>query len=393
MLPGPFASALIWAALVLAAAPARAAPVDTLDLAVPQVPAAVVVEGRQRLLYELHLTNFGAAPLRLQTVSVLDAGSGAVLAGWRGEALAARGRIVGARAAALGDALQPGQRAVVFLELDLPAPMPKALRHRVEFSSAAAAPGPADTGRAEGAQVEGGQVEGGQVAPRPAAALPLAAPLRGGPWAAVYAPHWPRGHRRVFYALDGRARLPGRYAIDFVRVDAQGRTARGDADLAANALGYGEPVLAVADAVVAAARDGIGESARVSAHPRHDFDRAPGNYVALALADGRYAVYEHLRPGSLSVRAGERVRRGQVIGELGFTGDSTGPHLHFHVADAPAPLAGEGVGYAFEAFGLLGHYPGAAGLGERPWQARADDVAAQRRNELPESNAVIEFAR
>lgn len=381
MLSRLLASVLVSAASLLAAAPTRAAAVDTLDLAVPQVPAAVAVEGRQRLLYELHLTHFGAAPLRLRALSVLDANTGAVLASWRDDALAARGRVVGARDAALGDALQPGQRAVLFLELDLAAPMPKALRHRVEFS-----------GGASGG-TDPGQVEGAQVAPLPAASLRLAPPLRGGPWAAVYAPQWPRGHRRVFYALDGRARLPGRYAIDFVRVDARGRTARGDADLAANALGYGEPVLAVADAVVAAARDGIGESARVSAHPRHDFDRAPGNYVSLALGDGRYAVYEHLRPGSLKVRAGERVRRGQVIGALGFTGDSTGPHLHFHVADAAPPLAGEGVAYAFEGFGLLGHYPGASGLGERPWRARDKDLAERRRDELPESNAVIEFAR
>lgn len=370
-----FASALVLAALC---APAFAAPVDTLDLAVPQAPAPVAVEGRQRLLYELHLTNFGAAPLHLDGLSVLDADSGAVLAAWRGEALAARGRVVGAQNATLSGALGPGERAVLYLELDLPAAPPRALRHRVEFS----APG-----------AESGQVEGAQLAPRPAAKLQLGPPLRGGPWAAVYAPHWPRGHRRVFYALDGRARLPGRYAIDFVRVDADGRTARGDADVARNALGYGEPVLAVADGVIAAARDGIGESERISQRLRHDFDRAPGNYLALALGDGRYAVYEHLRPGSLKVAQGERVRRGQVLAELGFTGDSTSPHLHFHVADAPVPLAGEGVGYGFEDFQLLGHYPGAKGLGERPWQARAEPLASERRSELPESNAVIEFGR
>lgn len=373
-----FALVFLLAVAAASRSPADAAPVDTLDLAVPQPPAPVAVEGRQRLLYELHLTNFGATPLHLDGLSVLDADSGAALAAWRGEALVARGRIVGARETALSGALAPGERAVLYLELDLPGAPPRALRHRVEFSAPGAEPG---------------RVEGAQLAPRPAAALQLGPPLRGGPWAAVYAPHWPRGHRRVFYALDGRARLPGRYAIDFVRVDARGRRARGDADLARNALGYGEPVLAVADGTVAAARDGIGESERISQHPRHDFDRAPGNYVALALGDGRYAVYEHLRPGSLKVGAGERVRRGQVLAELGFTGDSTGPHLHFHVADAAAPLAGEGVAYGFDRFDLLGRYPGAEGLGTRPWQARDETLASGRQDELPESNAVIEFGR
>lgn len=377
MLRRLFVSALVFAAAA-ACGTACAAPADTLDLAVPQAPAPVAVEGRERLLYELHLTNFGAAPLRLDGLSVLDADSGASLAAWRGEALAARGRVIGAHNAVLDGALRPGERAVLYLELDLPATAPRALRHKVEFSVPGAEPG---------------QVEGAQVAPRPAPTLPLAPPLRGGPWAAIYAPHWPRGHRRVFYALDGRARLPGRYAIDFVRVDAQGRTTRGDADIAANALGYGEPVLAVADGTIAAARDGIAENERVSQQTRNDFDRAAGNYVSLALGDGRYAVYEHLRPGSVKAKQGQRVRRGQPIGELGFTGDSTGPHLHFHVADAAVPLLGEGVGYGFDGFRLLGDYPGAKGLGERPWQPRAGGLAAERRNELPEASSVIEFPR
>nr|AEH59030.1 peptidase [Lysobacter sp. ATCC 53042] len=376
MLRRLFASALVLAAFACGAA--SAVPADTLDLAVPQAPAPIAVEGHERLLYELHLTNFGAAPLRLDGLSVLDADSGAALAAWRGEALAARGRVIGAQNAALDGALQPGERAVLYLELDLPAAAPRALRHKVEFSVPGAEPG---------------QVEGAQLVPRPAPTLQLAPPLRGGPWAAIYAPQWPRGHRRVFYTLDGRARLPGRYAIDFVRVDAQGRTTRGDADIAANALGYGEPVLAVADGTIAAARDGIAENERVSQQTRNDFDRAAGNYVSLALGDGRYAVYEHLRPGSVKVKPGQRVRRGQPIGELGFTGDSTGPHLHFHVADAAVPLLGEGVGYGFDGFRLLGYYPGAKGLGERPWQPRADGVAAERRNELPEASSVIEFPR
>jgi len=363
-------------AFALAAASASAAPVDTLDLSVPQAPAPVVVQGRERLLYELHLTNFGATPLRLDGLSVLDADSGAALVGWRGDALAARAQVIGVHNATLDDALQPGERAVLYVELDLPARAPRALRHKVEFSAPGAEPG---------------QVEGAQLVPRPAATLQLAPPLRGGPWAAVYAPQWPRGHRRVFYTLDGRARLPGRYAVDFIRIDADGRATRGDADVAANSLGYGEPVLAVADGTIAAARDGVGEKERVSQNTRNDFDRAAGNYVALALGDGRYAVYEHLRPRSLKVKRGQRVRRGQPIGELGFTGDSTGPHLHFHVADAAMPLLGEGVGYGFDGFGLLGAYPGAKGIGERPWQPRADEVAAQRRNELPEANSVIEF--
>lgn len=214
----------------------------------------------------------------------------------------------------------------------------------------------------------------------------LGPPLRGGPWAAIYKADWPRGHRRVFYG----GRLPGRTAIDWVRLDDQGRIASGDPDLARNALGYGAEVLAVADAVVADARDGAPEAERVSKNGKHPEDLAAGNYVSLELGNGRFAIYEHLIPGSLRVKPGDRVAKGQVIGRLGFSGDSTGPHLHLHVADAAAPLLGEGVGYGFEAFTLLGRYEDLGRLGSAPWTPLAT-LDPQRRNELPGSNVVVRF--
>ena len=62
--------------------------------------------------------------------------------------------------------------------------------------------------------------------------------------------------------------------------------------------------------------------------------------MALDLGRGRFAFYEHLKRGSVAVKAGDRVKSGQVIGRLGNSGSSSiGPHLHFHVADANSPLA------------------------------------------------------
>jgi len=218
----------------------------------------------------------------------------------------------------------------------------------------------------------------------------LGPPLRGGPWAAIYKAEWPRGHRRVFYAPDGVARLPGRTAIDWVRLDEHGRTASGDPDLARNAFGYGAEVLAVADAVVTAARDGVPEAERISQNGKHPEDLAAGNFVSLVLGRGRFAIYEHLIPGSLRVKPSDRVFKGQVIGRLGFSGDSTGPHLHLHVADAAGPLLGEGVGYGFERFRLLGRYSDLSRLGSEAWEPLVG-LQPGRRRELPGSNAVVRF--
>lgn len=293
---------------------------ESFDISVPAPPSPVTIDGREWLIYELHLTNFTREPLRIEKVEVLPDG-------------------IDARADA--QTVQPRERAIVYLEIpvDVKRP-PRLLRHRVRYAAGKSA-GLAD-------------VVGGEVEVRAKARLGLGPPLRGGPWAAVYAWEWPRGHRRVFYTLDGRARVPGRFAIDWVRKDEQGNSARGDSDVVKNSLGYGSDVLAVADARVAAVRDGIAETELVSANPKHSLDEAAGNYLALDLGDGRFALYEHLKPGSLRVAKGDRVRRGQVLAALGFTGDSTEPHLHFHVADSPFPLLGEGLPYELEWKGKRG---------------------------------------
>jgi murein DD-endopeptidase len=293
---------------------------ESFDMAVPAPPSPVAIDGREWLIYELHLTNFSREPLRVENVEVLP------------DRFDARAEV---------QTVRPGERAIVYLEVPMDAQRPaRLLRHRVRYAA---------VNSTEVAEVIGGEVE-----VREKARLALGAPLRGGPWAAVYAWEWPRGHRRVFYTLEGRARLPGRFAIDFVRKDEQGRSSRGDSDVVKNSLGYGAEVLAVANARVAAVRDGISESDLVSKNPHHSLEEKAGNFIALDLGDGRFAVYEHLKPGSIRVARGDRVRRGQRIASLGFTGDSTEPHLHFHVADSPSPLLGEGLPFEFELKGKRG---------------------------------------
>jgi murein DD-endopeptidase MepM/ murein hydrolase activator NlpD len=272
--------------------------------------------------------------------------------------------------------LAPGSHGVVYLEWTVAGRRPHQLAHVLTYAAQSGAPA---------------SVRGGRTAVSYDAGAPLGPPLRGGPWIAIHYAGWPKGHRRVFTTVDGRERIPGRFAVDWVRVDDAGRTAQGDPDVAAHALGYGAPVLAVADATVAAVRDDMPEAARVSANPRHALGDEAGNYVALRLGDGRYAFYEHLRPGSVTVRPGQRVRRGEVLGALGFTGSSVGPHLHFHVADGPSPVGAEGRPFTLDGFDLLGRYADPAQIGEAPWPPRPAADARHRSGEWPAENAVVQF--
>lgn len=352
------------------------------ELAVPAAPTPVTVDGRPTLGYELHLTNLSPTWLAVTRIEVLDAGgSGRAIADLDRPALT--GVLGGPGTPASPEErhdVPPGKLLVAYfwLALEASAPQPRALVHRVGF-------------RAADATDSGGVVEGGRVRVGTRAPVPLGPPLRGGPWVAVYGPEWDRGHRRVLLALDGAARIPARFAIDWMKVDDGGGLFRGDGSRVADWHGYGAEALAVADATVAATRDSMPESATIES-VRYPLADESGNYVVLNLGDGRFATYEHLRPGSVRVRVGERVTRGQVVAQLGYTGSSTGPHLHFHVSDGEVPLAGEGVPWAGDAFELLGRYTSMDDFRDgKPWAAPAAEEPAARRLELPGPSVVVRF--
>jgi murein DD-endopeptidase MepM/ murein hydrolase activator NlpD len=352
-----------------------------LDLHVPAGPIPVTIAGTTQLVYELHLTNFAPQAITLKRVQVLNAQSAADILDLQGEGLEQRlGPVGPAVSGASRRVIEPGRRAVLYLEVAVAKEdPPAAVFHRVEYVPANPEAGAAAV------------VEAERVAVRPGPVPVLGPPLRGGPWTAIYGPSWERGHRRVLYAVQGRARIPGRFAIDWFRVDDRGRRSGGDEDVVADYHGYGEDVLAVADAVVAATRTDAVEAERLSAYTPPPPEDAAGNYVVLDLGDDRFAIYEHLKPGSIRVRPRERVRRGQVIAALGFSGQGTSPHLHFHVADADAPLAAEGTPYVFGQYELLGRYESVSEFGRQRWLPPDRTVVPHRREELPAPNSVVEF--
>ncbi|MFD4024696.1 M23 family metallopeptidase [Streptomyces sp. NPDC058576] len=129
---------------------------------------------------------------------------------------------------------------------------------------------------------------------------------------------------------------------------------------------FGAPLLAVADATVVRASDGqrdhlsrnsllglvylmlIEGNIRsiVGAH------RIIGNHVILDLGDGVYAAYAHAQRGSLRVRAGDTVRAGQRIARCGNSGNTTEPHLHFHLMDGPDPDDARGIPFTWRGVGV-----------------------------------------
>jgi len=183
----------------------------------------------------------------------------------------------------------------------------------------------------------------------------LRAPVRGPGWVAGNALASP-DHRRALLPVDGRARIAQRFAIHWVRLGPDGRQVRGGLNANANFSAYGAAVVAVADGRISDLRDGLPENVGNSARRdrRVTLDNIVGNYVILALGQGRFALYAHLQPGSLRGQLGDHVTAGQVLARLGNSGNSDIPYLHFQLMYANLPLGAEGLPYKLETFTQLG---------------------------------------
>ena len=149
------------------------------------------------------------------------------------------------------------------------------------------------------------------------------------------------------------------FACDLVKVDRNLAIHRGDGTRLEHYYGFGRPVVAAAEGVVVKVVDGLPDNPVGRSLPVYTQDRqgrlAGGNLVILEHGPRRYTYYAHLRRGSLRVREGQRVRRGQVLAAVGNSGGNTSvPHLHWHLMDAPATdfRRAQGLPAVLEAFRL-----------------------------------------
>ncbi|QFG21501.1 M23 family metallopeptidase [Actinomadura sp. WMMB 499] len=96
-----------------------------------------------------------------------------------------------------------------------------------------------------------------------------------------------------------------------------------------------------------------------------------GNHVILDLGDGVYGVFAHLKRGTVRVRRGDRVTAGQVLGDCGNSGNSSEPHLHFHLMDRRRPAMASGLPFTFAYESGGAEHEGVPG-GRRPFTVSED---------------------
>jgi len=231
-------------------------------------------------------------------------------------------------------------------------PLPKTLSHRVVTAGTevklTAAVKPASEGTVQTTQT------GAAVALSTRPAPLIGPPLEGTGWVAFNGCCREVPHRRAGIPVNGVLYVSQRFAIDWIKLDANSQQSNGDSNKNENWPTYGQKAIAVADAKVVSVLDGLPERVPNALPPDTTMQNVTGNHVVLDLGRGYYAFYAHLQPGSLKVRIGDRVKRGQVLALLGNSGNTTAPHLHFHVSDGMGPLSSQGLPYVIDAFVVKG---------------------------------------
>jgi len=140
-----------------------------------------------------------------------------------------------------------------------------------------------------------------------------------------------------------------RFAFDFLGVDEDGKTHKGDGRVNEDYFAFGRQVLAPADGIVTDVINGVRDNLPGSMNPYS----ALGNAVFIQHREHEVSILAHLKLGSIKIEVGDNVRRGQIIGLCGNSGNSSQPHLHYHLQNTPIIQDGIGIKCFFEKVILL----------------------------------------
>jgi murein DD-endopeptidase MepM/ murein hydrolase activator NlpD len=122
-----------------------------------------------------------------------------------------------------------------------------------------------------------------------------------------------------------------RFAFDFLVVDEVGQSHQDDGKRNEDYYVFGKPVLAPADGVVTDVIMGVRDNTPGSMNPAF----AGGNTVIVMHKEHEISVLCHFQQGSIRVKPGDKVKQGQILGLCGNSGNSSEPHIHFHVQNTP----------------------------------------------------------
>ncbi len=176
-------------------------------------------------------------------------------------------------------------------------------------------------------------------------------PLRGA-WWAIQGSDWSDQHKQEVFSQT--------YAMDFVKLGPDNLFFQNGGQELTDHYSWDQPVYATAGGKVAYVcydmpdlPPGTPPDGRMF---RDDPRRLLGNAVAISHANGEFSYYGSLQQLSTTVKEGDMIRRGTLLGKVGNSGNSPGPHLHFHLMEGPNPFIDQGLPVRFSHFSAGGQY-------------------------------------
>lgn len=116
-------------------------------------------------------------------------------------------------------------------------------------------------------------------------------------------------------------------AFDIVINNAEGRSFRTNGKTNDDYYAFGQPIIAPCDGEVVWAVDGVKDNIPGELNPIY----VPGNAVLMKTRNKEYVFFAHFKQHSVKVKEGDQVKQGQLLGLCGNSGNSSEPHLHFHL--------------------------------------------------------------
>lgn len=135
-----------------------------------------------------------------------------------------------------------------------------------------------------------------------------------------------------------------RYAFDFLVADDQGKTHKDEGLKNEDYYAFGRKVLAPAEGVVTDVIQGVRDNSPGSMNPYS----ALGNAVVIQHRDHEVSVLAHFKQDGILVKPGYKIQKGQVLGLCGNSGNSSEPHIHYHLQNTPIIQDGAGIKCFFD---------------------------------------------
>lgn len=181
----------------------------------------------------------------------------------------------------------------------------------------------------------------------------IASPVKGEYWYVQGTTTDDPAHFAGIASLKGHTTCDGLFAVDMLLFNSAGQYFANTGMQNEDHFCYGQDLYAVADGIVVTARD-IYQDTPVGQleHPNMLYEHYCGNEVVIDIGNGNFADYTHLKPGSVNVKVGDVVKKGDIVAKIGNSGASSGPHLHFEICCSNPPWHTYGVPYVIDKFVL-----------------------------------------